>query len=62
MKIKLFLGQKPDGVRQRNKWQNEKKMIFNILFIIKSTVFIYTEMVIDTGLIVNIPMYTKRFD
>lgn len=37
-------------------------MIFNILFIIKSTVFIYTEMVIDTGLIVNIPMYTKRFD
>lgn len=61
MKIKLFLGQKPDGVRQRKKWQNEKK-VFNILFIIKSTVFIYTEMVIDTGLIVNIPMYTKRFD
>lgn len=36
----------------------KKKMIFNILFIIKSTVFIYTEMVIDSGLIVKIPMYT----
>lgn len=35
----------------------EWKKVFNILFIIKLIVFIYIEMVIDSGLIVKILMY-----
>lgn len=48
MKIKLFLGPKPGGARQRKRCKNEGHR-FDILFINKSTVFNFIEMMIDAG-------------